>query len=772
MAQVQSISSYLEGFQKSYDGTTKLQKVSSARSQMTTDLTTISNQLSDAISSFSAAASDAQIADLNKALKLAKDGIDVCKKHVDGDLSQLSTNASDLRTNIIQVILDNYNKGKNLNTSFLEDVWNSTGGALIKELKTENQKQIDSCNQTITRLNKKGEAQLVSIEQGMNGVKFGVIGNMIDNGVLGKSIGYADNYTFDGNAWEQANPVYHLNTLQELGCAVVGAVEGVLKVGEGILDAGATVIGGVVSLIQGNDDHVFKKFVETDLAGNATGWAGAIFAGSKEAYQQSGGRAAGKFVGNVVAHGALWTVPGLGLLSSAAIGGNRAETVIQGGGTVGEGLWRGAAAGALSLTLAKVLPKVTSAVGGKVTSWASAHSGNIIAKGITGVTNVVSRLVKAGGTGFKNWNTLGVKGKIVSAVATPVRVALTGINKSIKTGAKVLSKFGNSKVGQALAGIDRKIDGLVEMGGASLTKDGRQAMKEYQANRKDWIAKGSVKNSAEYDKMVKSNEKIPKAYRPEIGEKAYSIQEADRLTDEYMNTQRAWDANGRPDSGPIHDAAQKAYDKLPSYRKPTTFGDVAYNSTTSDTLQRTYNDRLETWIRNGSQQSGSDFDAVTDAYKDLPNVTRTSTQFGQFAPETGYVDYTLDSYKTVLDNWKAAGSPESGQLKDALKKAYDGIPNGAVLKPEKIGDDIINSADLRALQRSYNSDLTDYVANGSQQYTAEYQKVIDSKNALASNIQPANPGDKLGTNITPPTDAERYRSGVTAGFLGAGAQGN
>jgi len=764
MAEMRSLSEYLDGFKTSYDATGALQSVASAKSQLTADITTISNQVNEAISSFKSAGKDSQIQDLTKALELAKSGLDITNSHVEGDIGGVLSSTNGLRTGTIQEILDKINRGKSLNTNILEDIWNNTGGLLFG--KTGAQAEAERLNSDIDRLNKKGEAQLIAIENSINGVKFGVIGNMVDNGALGQSIEFDGSYSFNAEEWEKANPEHHLNFIQQVGCFVTGAVESIVKAVEGLADAVLTPVAGVVSLFKGNDDHFLKKAIEYDVAGNVVGGTlGTIFAGSKEAYDDSTGKKIGNFYGSTVTHGALW-LTGLGALSAISIAGNTAESAIQDGGTVGAGLLKGVAFGGLSYFGGKVLPKVTSSISNKLSAYASSHT-NILAKGINGVSNITSRLVKAGGTSFKNWRTLGTKGKIVSAVSMPARVAVKAVTGPMNTGAKVLSKFAGTKVGTALVNLDKKVDTLIQTGRTYMTKTGRQQIKDYEAAREAWENAGRNMNSPEYDKMVKASEKIPQAQRPVVGEKAFTSTEIDNYKLNYNRARNDWIRAGRPTSGAEYDAYTNAYQNIPATQRPANLGDYAYTTRAANFYADDYNDATNNWIRSGRPNTGPEYTAMQTAHNNLPPDLQSSTTLGKFAAGQGYSDFSINNYNNKLTDWRLAGSPTSGAEYDAMKTAFDNIPEGA-LKPATMGEVGMNSQTIRTLQRKYNNELTTWIANGSQQYGTEYQNVLNAWNALPNSVRPTNAGDLFGTGIALSTPGQQMAGGIMSGIYSSG----
>src|SRR5574344_2056804 len=123
-------------------------------------------------------------------------------------------------------------------------------------------------------------------------------------GSLGDYVSFDQTYSFDQAKWEEENPIISLNILQQAGCFALGAVEGVLRFGEGIVDTVATLVGGVITLFGGNADGI-KSFVAEDWANKGASAVVELTSGitgvTADAYNQSVGRSVGKFVGQAIA---------------------------------------------------------------------------------------------------------------------------------------------------------------------------------------------------------------------------------------------------------------------------------------------------------------------------------------------------------------------------------------------------------------------------------------------------------------------------------------
>lgn len=276
MAELNSLSQLLEGFKNFYDG--EMQSVSGVSSSVASSLSTAANTLSDAMSLFSKASSDSAISSLNGGVALAKEGIERVKSHVEGDIASLLGDAGSLRTGTIQKILDKIEEGKAWKEASTEK--DEDGKTITKQ---NDQAKINEANQYIDRMNSKGEAQLNAMAAAINGVAFGVTGNMTLGGSLGKSTTYADGYHFNGDEWEKDNPEpkYEepkeedkkvdkvesepLTFIEGVGAVASGVVSAPLKLVEGVADFGAMILGGIVSIFSREAADSIYDFASKDL---------------------------------------------------------------------------------------------------------------------------------------------------------------------------------------------------------------------------------------------------------------------------------------------------------------------------------------------------------------------------------------------------------------------------------------------------------------------------------------------------------------------------
>ena len=765
MAELKYLSVMLDNFNNQYDSLTS---ISGPKGDISSELTSVANQLNDAISGFSSASSDSKIADLNSGLALAKQGLEVVKSHVDGDLDALLGNGAEVKA-IIDEILELRRQGQSWKESGLERVWNNTIGSFVESWHDNDTYKIDQANRTIDQKNEKGEAQLQAMSAAINGVAFGVAGNMKMGGSLGQSVTYPDNYNFDGDKWDQEHPVYDLNFFQEVGCFVLGTVESGVKIVEGVVDAALTPVAGVVSLIKGNDDHALTKFIQTDWANEGASAVAGVIGVNKESYNASSGRSVGSTIGTVVGHGALWCTGWGAVVSAVSIAGNTSETVIQNGGTVGEGLWKGTLMGTASYAGGKVLGAVVNKVSPAVSGWVN-NSGNVVAK-----------TLKAASTSFKDWGSLSVGGKVVSTIASPVRGATNLLSKATSSGAKVLDKaFGSSKVASALGAVDAKatnaaqsivdkVSSKVSLGASTLKRGGDAAVNEYKDAVDKWKAAGSNKTSAEYDAVERAYNKIPEGSRPaNIGDQAYTTSQTDALVNKYNSSQSAWEAAGKPTSGAEYDAMRTAYDNIPTSNRPVAVGDTAYTTFATDSLSYNYNQTVASWEAAGKPTSGATYDAMKAAYDNLPGTVKTTTTtIGSPVLMSNSADSLIRTYNDALTTWKISGEQASGAEYEAMMKAYNNIPeairNSNVGTVGSVG---VPSYGVDTTIRNYNNSMLNWYNAGGNVNSAEYQAMVDAWNSLPAGIRTANPGDVIGKTYqaTAITDVNNKVGGLFAAY--------
>jgi hypothetical protein len=200
MATMNPLSATLTKFKESYASISGI-----STDGITSQLTTASNTVDSAISGFKSAANDSVVTSIVEGATLAKEGIERVKGHVETDISTLKANAAQLM-DIIKIIEDLITAGEAL-TGRTTETEKDADGNDVEVVKENDQATIDKYNSEIDHYNQQGENQLNAMATAINGVSFGVSGNMKVGGTLGASIGYIDNYEFNFEAYQDPTPV-------------------------------------------------------------------------------------------------------------------------------------------------------------------------------------------------------------------------------------------------------------------------------------------------------------------------------------------------------------------------------------------------------------------------------------------------------------------------------------------------------------------------------------------------------------------------------------
>ncbi|MBO5376088.1 MAG: hypothetical protein J6A52_04475, partial [Bacilli bacterium] len=317
------------------------------------------------------------------------------------------------------------------------------------------------------------EAQLDAIASSSAAIKLGIIGNMVSGGSLGSYVSFDSTYSFNIQAWKEANPIYHANIFGKTACFVVGQVEGAIKFYEGVVDAGLTVGAAVVQgvgCIFGQDwsTNFLSEAAKFDIAGVATGWA---YDGLKSKGQyDEGWKNAGFTVGEVVA-----AYSSTQFLRALSAGGQTAEASLQAGNSSGTAFFNGGVVGVITYGFehlvgrffeSKIASKFVSKVVSKLTS------GTKAANVLTGVGKVVGNVANVI-TKPAQWTTKGIVA--VGSKLTPVTSAVVGKlgqgwnkvqNSKLGQGAKnTWNKVQNSKLGQGAKNAWNKMTNKTTAGG-------------------------------------------------------------------------------------------------------------------------------------------------------------------------------------------------------------------------------------------------------------------------------------------------------------------
>ena len=189
------LSDKLKSFKESYDNAGNLDSMSS---DFSAELMTISNELGEAAANFNNSGNDAVISSIVGNTTLAKDGVDRIKSRIDEDIPGLLSGLKEVRALV-----------KNIEDAVEAIEGNGGLKAQLRSAQAStapDQGRIDSLNSQISSKgheidnnNQKGEAQLLAIKSAIDGVSFGVSGNMHTGGSLDSGSKYNDLYNF---TWE------------------------------------------------------------------------------------------------------------------------------------------------------------------------------------------------------------------------------------------------------------------------------------------------------------------------------------------------------------------------------------------------------------------------------------------------------------------------------------------------------------------------------------------------------------------------------------------
>ncbi len=408
MAELHELSSILQNLKDSYES---IVATKSVQSDIITQLNEVNTSLDAAISAYSSAGNDSQITSLVNSVGIIKGGVSAVISHTQGDLDGLYSNLEEVKTSVIDRVDELHDQcaSEGWKEASTEVVTDSKTGEKKEEYKENDQAKIDQANAEIDMLNQKGEAQLNAISAAINAVNFGVIGNMVTGGGVVTGVNYLDNYSFDASQFVIENPEtpgedtgdetgdqqqqgeqqegeqqqqqqeqqeqqqqqqVETNTASKVVSGVVGAAEGVVNLGEGVVDAAGTAASwllGVIGDLTGSEwckqaSSDVKTFVETDysdMAGDAIMGAVSDLSGGYIQNDQ-GWRSGGSVVGEVAT--AIF-VPAIGVKTVAAsVAGQTSETVLDQGGDIGEAALGGTLAGGGTLLLGNLGKKAVGKV--------------------------------------------------------------------------------------------------------------------------------------------------------------------------------------------------------------------------------------------------------------------------------------------------------------------------------------------------------------------------------------------------------------------------
>ena len=449
-----------------------LSSMSSKASELSTGLNDAALLFESALNGVSSAWTDSNSAATKSVLELIMQAAKRLKDTVDGDLTGCLGKCNELMTEINNIVAL-YNSGQNLRAEEWVDggllgVIEFSGQWFDGKVRVKNdQDQINALNKKIDKAIHKAEAMLDAIISSMQGITLGIVGNMVPGGALGAYT--AMNYQFNYTPPAEERDTTGIPVLSWAASFVVGGVEAICKIGEGIVDAVGTAAAAVVSGVgtvltwvgadgAGEALHNASDAISNAVAYDAVGTAfDYVYDGMSSIglYNETAANV-GNFTGTVVGHAVLWCLPGGALLSAAATAGNAAETSLQSGDAIGVALLKGAATGAFSYGVGKLLPAVTSKVGSwanNVVSGATKSNvvGRVVAKGITTTTNAVGK--------YMTWSS---KASVLNPLAAPGKI-VTGLGNVVNKTAGVLNKGiqGNALASKAFGALQSADDAIV-----------------------------------------------------------------------------------------------------------------------------------------------------------------------------------------------------------------------------------------------------------------------------------------------------------------------
>ena len=455
------LSNKLKSFENIYSEDGGYHGMVRSQSDVTSALQTTYNNLNSIIDDYGRAGNDNQITTIKNWIKLANSGIDILKRTTDNDLDCVFDNGKKLHGYINEYVAGENDQAK-------RDHYTAQCERYLQEL-----------------------------SEAINAVKLGIRGNMHKDGSLGNYVPFDQGFKFEMVPFNSQNATTgKLNFLQNLGCFVIGGVEGFCKVFEGIgdflLTGVSAVCQGVGSCFGWNKVAAFGKSVENfakkDLSHMGATWVASKIGVSKEVYEKSLATKIGNITGSIVGFAVLSAVTATSAATAAgkilvaeSIGGNVAESSLQKGRSAVKSFLFGAAAGAASIAVSLGVEKVAT----KVSAWLTnpANSNNLIVKGWNAAT-----------TSMKNFNATShsMKAKIVNAVTSPLRGLYKVMNGATHIGDKTIGKIiGKTLTGKSAAGIQKflKLGSSTSLaslgyGAASRTLEGAALTAENAIGRK------------------------------------------------------------------------------------------------------------------------------------------------------------------------------------------------------------------------------------------------------------------------------------------------
>ncbi len=376
MANAVNMSTVLTQFDNSgiIDG---LSSIKSARSSVASTVNSVLNAFSDLSSTVKSTFLDSAGDSLHISFSLLRDASSRLHNSFEASDMPRIINETEKVGKIIREI--KASRAEILNTKIdwgIEEL-DSTAGAY-----TGKDARVNRLNHYIEYLNREGERQLNAIRSSSSSIRLGIIGNMKYGGSLGKHTSFDTTYDFVRPAFvDTPNEVtsgfwdFFANIGGIVGTFVVGTVEGVIKFGEGIVDAGLTAASWAANVVglTGLSDTL-SNIAKYDVAGTLTGVAYDFL--KEHGIYNDAARTAGVLVGQVTAATALFVATGgasTGLealigatkaatvLSALSAGGQTSEGVLQSGKDINQAFLYGTAATVFSLVLPKIGSRIMKA---------------------------------------------------------------------------------------------------------------------------------------------------------------------------------------------------------------------------------------------------------------------------------------------------------------------------------------------------------------------------------------------------------------------------
>ena len=291
MAELKNVSSRLESFVKNMYDNNEISNLSSSANSLLGEVTASKGKYQSALDDVASAWTSSDSSETKSVLELI---INAC--------SNIETS---INSDLLRAISD-FDKVKVEYDTVLD---------IRKQYENEtDENKIKNANARIDNANAKGEATISAIKSGLDDVSLGIIGNMKRGGALGPVTKYNLTVNFTPITPEEVAEK-HTSFLGDVGSFCLGLVKSVIDLGEGIVDAGATVLATVVSWADQGSSDAIRDWVESDQFGEGFDeWTNSL-----DWYNETAGSIGhtagdvGTFVTSVVAGGPLAVLHAVGV---------------------------------------------------------------------------------------------------------------------------------------------------------------------------------------------------------------------------------------------------------------------------------------------------------------------------------------------------------------------------------------------------------------------------------------------------------------------------